>query len=181
MKSPLGRLEIEPLNITYQDKIAELILQYKPEIVVETGLLSGLGAEFILHALDTNKKGRLFSIDPFDEERPTNGQGNTPTVYTKNPIVHPRFKWIRKRSDEALEPLFKKVGPFDVFIHDSDHSFECQSYEYDAAWRMVRSGGIIASDDIYWGTPPHGAWEQFITKHGVKANIAGNAQWFIKP
>lgn len=171
MNSPLGRLR-DCFPPHYQDKIAALIHQEKPQIVVETGLETGFGAEFILKALDDNGSGHLYSIDPVQHRR-----------FSEDPIKHPRFTFIQKRSQDALPTLFKDVGLFDLFIHDSDHSFDCQTIEYEHAWTMVRSGGIIASDDVYWEIPPHHAWEQFLKRHGVfgKAVIIGNAQYIRRP
>ena len=44
MNSPLGRLQLSTPP-TYQDKLADLIRQEKPNIVVETGVWEGLSAE----------------------------------------------------------------------------------------------------------------------------------------
>ena len=97
-----------------------------------------------------------------------------------NPITHPRFTWIRKYSNDALGDLYGSVGPFDLFIHDSDHGVECQTYEYEAAWLMVRSGGIIASDDVTWGQ--HNAWHDFIKRHGFDGDkTVGAAHYIVKP
>lgn len=180
MNSPLGRLkDCDPP--TYQDRLADLIRTIRPNIVVETGLCLGFGAEYILRALDDCGKGHLYSIDPMDFNHLSNGCIPRPDEYDANPIIHPRFTLIRKLSQDALEPLFDEVGPFDVFIHDSDHSAECQSFEYEAAWRMVRPGGIIVSDDIAWGNPPHQTWDKFLAWHNLKATIIGNAQFAVHP
>jgi predicted O-methyltransferase YrrM len=131
--------------------------------------------------LDDCGKGHLYSIDPMDVSHCTNGCVPKPELYDANPIVHPRFTLIRKLSQDALYPLFDEVGPFDIFIHDSDHSEECQTYEFEAAWVMVKTGGIIVSDDCFWGQPPHLAWDKFLTRHGVKERtVMGNAQWIRK-
>lgn len=170
MKSPLGRFA-DHYPAHYQDRIAALILKEKPLVVVETGLETGFGSEFILHALDQNGAGHLYSIDPTIHKD-----------FAANPIVHPRFTFIQQKSQDALAPLFNQVGPFDLFIHDSDHGYDCQTFEYEAAWNYVRPGGIIASDDPFWGTPPHLAWDKFLQRHGIVARmIIGNAQYIRKP
>ena len=118
-----------------------------------------------------------------DTSHVTNGCVPNPSLYDSNPIVHPRFTLIRKLSQDALGPLFDEVGLFDMFIHDSDHCEEVQTFEYEAAWRMVRPGGIIVSDDIAWGIPPHRSWHKFLALHslGENGNVIGNAQWFRRP
>lgn len=180
MTSPLGRLQNCPAP-TYQDKLADLIRQVKPLIVVETGFCNGFGAEYILKALDDNGAGHLYSIDPMDVNHCTNGATPEPHTYDANPIVHPRFTLIRGLSSHVMVPLVERIGPFDMFIHDSDHAFECQTWEYEAAWSMVKPGGIIVSDDCYWGDPPHLAWDKFLIRYGItKRNIIGNAQWITR-
>ncbi len=170
MKSPLGRLN-PTVGPHYQDKLATLIRIEKPKVVIETGLETGFGAEYILQALDENGAGHLWSIDPVQHAE-----------YASNPIVHPRFTFIQKRSQDAIESLFIEIGDFDFFIHDSDHSYECQTFEYEAAWNFVRPGGLIISDDPFWEIPPHGAWDEFLKRHGVtERHIIGNAQWIRKP
>lgn len=170
MKSPLGRLDVT-VGPHFQDRLAKVVLAEKPAVMVETGLETGFGAEFYLVAMDLNGMGRLYSIDPAPHWK-----------YDANPIVHPRFTLIKQKSQDALDRLFRDTGPFDLFLHDSDHGYECQSYEYEAAWAYVRPGGIIASDDPFWGTPPHRAWDQFLERHGVtERHIIGNAQWVYRP
>lgn len=180
MTSPLGRVIYgQP---TFQDKLANLIRVEKPSIVVETGVWEGLSTEFILTALDDNGHGHLYSIDPMDPKQEFNGTRGKPELFDMNPIVHPRFTLIREYSSKALMPLYFNVGDFDFFLHDSDHGFECQSFEYEAAWHCVRSGGIIATDDPFWGEPPHHAWDQFLARHGItERHIIGTAQWVRKP
>jgi hypothetical protein len=38
----------------------------------------------------------------------------------------------------------------DLFYHDSLHTFEHMLWEYQTAWRFLRDGGILLSDDIFW-------------------------------
>ncbi len=181
MNSPLNRTK-NCSPPTYQDKLADLIRVEKPSIVVETGLHLGFGAEYILKALDDNGKGHLYSIDPMDDSHHTNGCKPQNQRYFDNPIIHPRFTLIQKLSQDALEPLFNEVGHFDIFVHDSDHEEECQTFEYEAALKFVRSGGIIASDDIAWGIPPHRAWDRFLERNNLgKGTVIGNCQYIRKP
>lgn len=169
MKSPFGRVEME-VGPHYQDKLSDLIRAEKPEFVIETGLYKGLGAEYILEALDDNNKGHLYSIDP------------TPHAgFINNPIKHPRFTWVNDFSQKVLPSITEKI---DFFVHDSDHGYDCQTFEYEWAWNNVPSGGIIATDDPWWGCPAHFAWSQFLARHGMNvkdAHIIGNAMWVRRP
>lgn len=175
--SPLKRMKDHPDH--YQGLLAEIIRREKPKVMIETGVESGYSSEHFLTAMDAVGVGHLYSCDP------------TPSgFYEAYPIVHPRFTFIRHRSQDCLLSIFSHTGPFDIFLHDSDHSWECQTWEYYFAWQHVRSGGIIASDDVGWGiTVPgvgslaHGAWEFFCHRVGVNhlRQKINNAEWFRRP
>jgi predicted O-methyltransferase YrrM len=163
---------------TYQAQLGEVIRIMKPNIMIETGVESGFSSEHFLTSMDAVGKGRLFSCDPAPSG-----------FYEAYPIMHPRFTFIRKKSMDALPELFAQYGPFDMFVHDSDHSWENQTQEYEFAWNHTRSGGVIASDDIGWGTNTvngtisHDAWRFFCLRHGVDRlrQKLNNAEYFIKP
>ena len=156
--------------------LGDLIRVEKPEVMIETGVESGYSTEHFLVAMDDAKVGHLYSCDP----RPSG-------FYDGNPIVNPRFTFIREASYTACDKIFKEAGRLDMFLHDSDHSFGCQSWEFEWAWKHVRSGGIIASDDVGWSdtTPdnPHHAWDLFCERHGVtKLRVKiNNGEYFKKP
>lgn len=166
--SPFGR--VMGVNPHYQKLMGEIVRQEKPAVVVETGVDHGISSEYYLAALDANGHGHLYSIDP-----------SPSSFFDQNPIIHPRFTFIRERSQDALQPLFERVGMFDIAIHDSDHGYDCQSFEYEFFWNHTRPGGIIASDDATWGG--HGAWRKFIDLHGVTGSVKtiGHAVYFKKP
>jgi predicted O-methyltransferase YrrM len=33
-------------------------------------------------------------------------------------------------------------------MHDSEHSFDCMWFEFNAAWPALRPGGVLISDDV---------------------------------
>ena len=172
--SPLKRMLDHPDH--YQGLLADVIRREKPEVMIETGVESGYSSEHFIMALEDNKKGHLYSCDPAPSG-----------FYDANPIVHPRFTFIRKASYEALDEIFRKTRRVDLFVHDSDHSYACQTWEYEWAWTHVRPGGVIASDDVGWSdtTPdkPHHAWDQFLERHGLTGRDVkiDNARWVRRP
>ena len=68
-----------------------------------------------------------------------------------------------------------------MFLHDSDHRVWNQTFEYEAAWWFVRPGGVIASDDVEWGDPPHRAWSAFIARHALVDERHGHFAFARKP
>lgn len=161
--TPLDTLLASHDGTRYQAGFADLIREKKPDIVVETGVSGGTSTLFILKALDDNGRGKLFSIDP------------SPSFTFK----HPRWELIKKLSIDAMPELFKRTGPWDVFLHDSDHSVGCMTLEFELAWDFVKVGGVIASDDYTWHD--HYAWQNFINRKSAPAPInIGGCQYTIR-
>jgi predicted O-methyltransferase YrrM len=160
----------------YQDHLREILLGERkdggsPRIVVETGVSYGISSDRILATLDeigVPDHGLLYSIDA----APPAG------IFE---ISHPRWSKTTGLSVDALPFIYEHTGPWDVFLHDSDHEVWCQTYEYEVAWHFVRGGGLILSDDIPWGTPPHRAWERFCLRHGINYTMAGHCAVTRKP
>lgn len=171
--SPLGRMLDHPDH--YQSLLADVIRREKPSSMIETGVESGYSTEHFLVAMDDNGKGHIWSCDPAPSG-----------FYEANPIKHPRFTFLKEASYTALDKIYVKTGPLDFFVHDSDHSYACQTWEYEWAWGHVRSGGIIASDDVGWGDTPekgHDAWKHFLKRHGLDGldRKINNACWVRRP
>ena len=38
------------------------------------------------------------------------------------------------RSQDELPTLLERLGEIDLFVHDSEHSYECMDFEFRAAW-----------------------------------------------
>ena len=116
----------------------------KPDLVVETGVASGISSSYILCALDLNKHGELYSIDlPWSES----GGGRQSGCLIPD---HLRQQWhlISGSSSDKLAPLLEKLGQIDVFLHDSDHSYENMLWEFQTAWAHLKTGGALLSHNI---------------------------------
>jgi predicted O-methyltransferase YrrM len=134
---------------------------FKPETVVETGVASGVSTAVILKAMSANGRGRLYSIDlkaspetdPFVRLPP----GKQPGWLVPEDLQD-RWEFHAGKSSDVLPALLPKLGAIDVFIHDSLHTYENMRYEYREAYPYVRSGGVIASDDVTWNS----AWPEMV-------------------
>lgn len=157
----------------YQDQLHALVKAEHPYVVVETGVMSGISTHAILAAMDMGDRGILYSVEP----QPCSGIMD---------ITHPRWQQCRAYSQDVLGPIFRQTGPWDIFLHDSDHEVACQTFEYECAWWFVRPGGLILSDDVCWGinggsAPEHGAWAAFCKRHGLTEFEIGAARGARKP
>jgi hypothetical protein len=159
-----------------------LVKAIKPNIFVETGVAAGVSSYFILKAMKENKKGKLVSIDlPNYTNRKgyINKEGVLDKVYTPKKkgvgwIVPDEFRkrWQLMLGD-SMKILPKLKGNIDIFYHDSDHSYECMSYEYN--WALHKKIQYITSDDI----TGNNAWKDFIGKNKL-LSIENNGFGFTR-
>jgi hypothetical protein len=73
--------------------------------------------------------------------------------------LHSLWELKLGRSSEVLPTIDSKV---DIFYHDSEHSYENMTFEYEWAYSHLKEGGILASDDVTWNE----AFSDFARKHG---------------
>jgi predicted O-methyltransferase YrrM len=149
----------------------------KPKVIVQAGVSNGLSSAFMMLALAKNgPDGMLHVIDlphifnPADPAWTQNG-----TVYG---VVIPEGKssgWIvpdiyRDRfsveigdSKALLPPLIDRLDSVDLFFHDSDHTYNHMTFEFEQALRKLVPDGLIFADDIAWNAS---LWD-FADKLGV--------------
>jgi predicted O-methyltransferase YrrM len=110
----------------------------RPTVTVETGVADGRSSFILLSALERNGHGMLHSFDV----RPDAGslaRGHDQWNLTTSDAKDPRGTFT-----EALAGLDR----IDLFLHDSDHSYQNQMFEYETAWPKIPVGGVLASDDV---------------------------------
>jgi predicted O-methyltransferase YrrM len=133
----------------------------RPQLAVETGVANGFSTAFALLALDRNGEGRLHSVDlprevgrDYDSGTFYEGEGRAGIPSGAEPgwLIPPELKerWtlILGRTQDELPPLLERLGTIDSFMHDSEHSFDCMWFEFNAAWPYLREGGVLLSDDV---------------------------------
>lgn len=148
----------------------------QPETVVETGGTPGKSSAFILRAMERNERGRLYTIDfpPLKYLPPhklevsrthkilPEGKGSGWIVPDE---LKNRHELIIGKSSEFLPPLLESLQEMNIFMHDSEHSYENMIWEYETAWPYIRSGGLLLSDDIR----NNAAFSDFCKGKGIKA------------
>jgi predicted O-methyltransferase YrrM len=146
-KNPYNSLAIGTPEIQYVSapELLYIITRImKPNVVVETGVASGVSSAYILQALEDNEKGELYSID-ISAYVP---RGVKPTGWIVPSSFRRRWHLIIGSSSQKLPHLLENLREIDVFLHDSLHTYENMSWEYKTAWPLIRKGGILLSDDI---------------------------------
>lgn len=153
-------------------------------------MANGIFTTYILLALEKNKFGRLYSIDFPEMEGKIykkgifwGGKGGVVVPKGKKPgwiipnKLIKRWELILGKSSERLPELLKKLGTIDVFIHDSEHSYECMRFEYKSAYKNLKKGGYLFSHDVSWNK----AFFDFCREKGKKPYlIGGNFGFLIK-
>src|SRR5687767_12401824 len=106
----------------------------KPRVVVETGVASGVSSAHILRALAANGTGALYSIDlPNVQEHSTLPKGRM-SGWIVPDSLRKRRKLYLGDSRELLPELLQDLGNIDMFLHDSDHSYENMTFEFEQAF-----------------------------------------------
>lgn len=114
-----------------------LVRALKPKIVVETGVDKGLGSCVLVAALQRNTKGghpgTLIGIDI-----------NPKAGYLLSAPYDQPARMIFADSLATLSTLDTRV---DLFIHDSDHSPEFETKEYEAVAGRLSANAVVVSDN----------------------------------
>jgi predicted O-methyltransferase YrrM len=143
--------------------------QQKPDAVIETGVASGVSSSHILCALEKNSRGRLYSIDlPLWRDRMSG--------WLIPDYQRPRWNLSVGPSAEQLPHVLKKAGRIDIFLHDSDHTYENMTWEFETAWAQLKSGGILMAHNIDYG----GAFADFCRNHKAQGYVLENLGGAVK-
>jgi len=150
-----------------------LIRVLRPANMVETGVFDGITTSVLLLAMRDNAHGRLTSIDlpaVGEIKDSTHGMpsGQLPPGCKPGWIIpdelRDRHELLFGDSRELLPRVLAERGVVDVFMHDSLHTDEHMTFEFDAAWPHLRDGGVLLSDDIFaWGA--RNCFRRFCRRH----------------
>ncbi len=148
----------------------------RPMRVVETGVCYGVTSAFLLQALRQNSPGHLHSIDL----PPLARQADEYVGCLIPAALRSRWTLHRGNAQRLLPPLLAQLGPIDLFLHDSLHTYEHMRFEFAAAWAALRSGGLLVADDIEGNT----AFLEHAARPDVRASVVmkfseGNALFGI--
>jgi len=128
----------------------------RPEVVVETGTNLGVSTFFLLKAFHENGKGQLFSID-LPRAQYLLGQmahedylppGLSPGCVVP-PSLRSRWSLTLGNAKTELPKLLSSLDGVDMFLHDSEHTYDHMMFEFKNVWQKLRKGGLLVSDDVY--------------------------------
>lgn len=124
--------------------------------IIETGVLHGFTSLLLLEALESLNGGKLISIDlpSVFGQPPSNKDGYHDTL-PKNCktgwVVPDRLKhnWdLRIGRSSNVFPTLNPTKKIDLFLHDSEHTYDTMIFEFRYAWTVLRSGGMLVVDNV---------------------------------
>lgn len=110
----------------------------RPKIVVEIGTAKGISAIVIAQALDDNNKGKIYTIDPVEQEL-------VKIAIRKSGLSH-RIEYIIDYSYNAIPKL--NLPKIDFVFIDGDHSYENVLADFNLVKDSVVRGGLIVFHDV---------------------------------
>jgi predicted O-methyltransferase YrrM len=128
-----------------QSLISVCIRLLAPDRMVETGVARGYSTAVALQAMHDLSRGQLFSVElPRLVDDPEGAVGSAVPDDLKA-----RWQLTLGPSSAVLPRVLREASPVDIFLHDSDHTYASQIYEYRTAWPHIRRGGLLLSDDVF--------------------------------
>jgi predicted O-methyltransferase YrrM len=142
-----------------------LVRKLCPAVVVETGVAAGVSSAYILQAMEDNQHGHLYSIDlpnalPEEHHLPK----GTSSGFVVPPYLRKRWTLLIGKTEHLLKVLLNRTGKVDMFVHDSEHSYQNMIFEYNAVWDYIKNGGLLVSHDINMNK----AFRDFAKSHNKK-------------
>ena len=143
-----------------------LIKANKSKLIIETGVANGITTNAIMKALEeSGGDGELNSFDVLPEtSKAYLGGGNWNFYLLKGKKVH-----------KQINSEVSSLQNVDIWVHDSNHGYRWQKFEYLLALSVLNKNGILISDDI----DASSAWGELAKTHFRKSYIIFDSRKFI--
>ena len=150
-----------------------LVRAARPRTVIETGVLYGASSGHILAALEANKQGTLYSIELGRESR------EPPHDFFVPAQLQYRWNLILGDSRRVLPKLVEYLPSVDLFHHDSLHTFDHMTWEFETVFPHLAPGGVLSSHDVAIAHSLRGIFSQnafpaFCSRYQVQWATFGN-------
>jgi hypothetical protein len=117
-----------------------LVRCLRPRTVLETGVADGRSSFIVLQALANNRAGVLYSVDV---------SSDVGVLVSDDSGDRWHLKLLGRDARRHLHAIVNDMPEPEIFIHDSDHSYLWQLFEYRVALgKMQGKMGLICSDDV---------------------------------
>jgi predicted O-methyltransferase YrrM len=121
------------------------VRESQAQVVVETGVARGITSRVVLEALRRNvSPGRLISVDL----PPLSGRWEEASRTAVPDSLRANWTYLRGSTRQVLPRVAKRYPVWDVFIHDSGHTYRNMRMEFQLATHALREQGWLIADDI---------------------------------
>lgn len=179
--------------------LIDLIVKYKPQVVVEIGVWGGKSLVPMANALRANGSGKIYGIDPWSNQESIKELISDANLEFWNRADHSAIldklnRWIHRyglkeqisllRCTSEQAPLIYTI---DMLHIDGNHSEKTSFFDVNKWVPLVKSGGFIIFDDINWrenGTATTGKAVQWLDEHCIKVGeFTDSCVWgiWVKP
>lgn len=143
----------------------------QPKVMVETGVGPGTTSTAILTAMSAYG-GELHSFDlgeRFGEDE------EIPVGYVVPEDLKKSWKLTLGDSKKTLPEELGKMGPVDMFFHDSDHTYQHVMFELEACRSHSSDRFLTIIDNFNWSDAP----DEFCLKYGLELYHVEDDMCFI--
>lgn len=163
--------QVSPIELSW---LYTGVRMMRAPLMAETGVGPGSTSTAILDAT-SDFRGRLFSFDL--GEKYGSEEERKPVGFLVPEKFKERWNLVIGNTKDTLEGKMSYFGPFDVFFHDSEHTFEHVTWELETALRNLRKKFLIVVDNYDWTEAP----DKFAEKHGLCLVKVADDMCFIFP
>lgn len=116
-----------------------LVRGLRPSVTVEMGVGNGQSSYYILRALQANGAGKLWSFDVLPQA------GGLVSEEERGAW---QFRLVDGRNTaRSLVKHLAGLPRADLCLHDADHGYLAQYFEFGRLWAQLREDGVLVSDD----------------------------------
>lgn len=136
-----------------------LVRMLRPRMTIETGVANGHSSFLLLRALRANQAGALHSIDVGSDVGALLSEDEKRGWHLH--LLDPN------RLKQTFADTLTGIGPTDLFIHDSDHSYQWMHFELESAFAAWGPAATLCADDVHLSC----AFVDVCREHQLRPNI----------
>jgi predicted O-methyltransferase YrrM len=121
---------------SYVLSLYEIVLESRPENVLEVGVRAAQSTRTILSAMEENNFGQLTSIDISD----------TSSRVPEDMRTHWKFLLADSTIQETVDKVNDKV--YDIIMIDGGHDYEVVKKDYENYYPLLKNGGLMIFHDV---------------------------------
>jgi len=123
-----------------------LIIYFKPNIILETGVAAGLSSRCILEAIKKNGKGTLYSSD-FPYFRLDNPEKYIGILVPKD--LKKNWNLEILGDEENIKKFKSQIDYVDIIFYDSDKRYVGKINFFQSVSTIIKTNTIIVIDDLH--------------------------------